>query len=149
MGEQRLETNSCAVTLQLTNGEELTGEVFLQLVGARGIGIQRVGELLNTEDCFLPLRRDGRVSLINLRQVALVKVAADREADDLTRLGVQQQVSVSTTVGKSFQASIYINLPSHSGRVKDFLNQRQRFLPFFVDDQVIYLNFRFILQVED
>lgn len=149
MGEQRLETNSCPVSLLLSTGEELDGEVFLQLVGAHGVGAQRVGELLNSDDCFLPLRCEGRVTLVNLRQVAAIRVAASVEADDLTCLGDHYRVEVSTSVGKSFDASIYVNLPNHRGRVKDFLNQSLRFLPFFVDDQVVYLNFRFILRVKD
>lgn len=149
MDEQRLEMNSCPVNLLLATGDELNGEVFLQLVGAHGVGGQRVGELLNGSDCFLPLRNDDKVTLVNLRQVVAIRVAANMEADDLTRLGDHHQVEVSTSVGQRFSASIYVNLPNHRGRVKDFLNQHQRFLPFFVDEQMVYLNFRFIVQVED
>jgi len=149
MGEQRVETRSCPVGLQLSTGETLRGEVFLQLVGAHGVGSQRVGELLNHEDCFLPLRCDGRVTLVNLRQVVAIHVDAEQEADELARLGDQHQVEVRTTVGEKFSASVYVNLPNHRGRVKDFLNQRHRFLPFFVGNEVVYLNFRFILRVDD
>jgi len=149
MGDQRLETLARRIELQLANGERLKGEVFLQLVGSRGLGAQRVGELLGSEDCFLPVRSNGRVTLVNLRQVVSLTVAAEDEADELSRLGEQYEVKVRTAVGEQFAATIFVNLPNDRGRVKDFLNQRLRFLPFFCDRNVVYLNFRYILEVED
>jgi hypothetical protein len=149
MGEEKLVTEVCPIVMQLATGEEIQGEIFLQLVGLRGFGEQRLEELLNGEDCFLPVRCAGDVTLVNLRQIASISVPDDQHNNTLMKLGVRHLVSVRTTVGKSFEAEIYVNLPSNRTRVKDFLNQKQRFFPFFADNRLIYLNFRYILQVRD
>lgn len=149
MSEQRLATEVRSITLQLATGEVMKGEIFLQLVGATGYGGQQLDELLNGDDCFLPIRQGGEVSLVNLRQVASISVVEDLESDPLRKLGERHRVSVCTTVGEPFEAEVYVNLPSNRTRVKDFLNQRLRFLPFFTGERVVYLNFRYILQVKD
>lgn len=149
MGEQKLATRSCHIEMQLATGEMLRGEIFLQLVGAHGFGGQRLDELLNSDDCFLPLRNDGEVTLVNLRQVASISIPEDPQRDALMKLGKRHLVSVSTTIGTPFTAEVYVNLPSSRSRVKDFLNQRMRFLPFMTGGRIVYLNFRYILQVKD
>lgn len=149
MSEHKLATRSCHIEMQLATSELLQGEIFLQLVGAHSFGGQRLDELLNSEDCFLPLRNDGEVTLVNLRQVASISIPDDKEKNSMMRLGERHLVSVRTSVGAPFEAEVYVNLPSNRTRVKDFLNQKLRFLPFFTGDQVVYLNFRYILQVKD
>jgi len=149
MGEQKLATRSCQIEMQLATGEMLQGEIFLQLVGAHGLDGQRLDELLNSEDCFLPIRNEGGVTLVNLRQVASISIPDDQENNSMMKLGERHLVSVKTSVGAPFEAEVYVNLPSNRTRVKDFLNQKLRFLPFFAGDQVVYLNFRYILQVKD
>jgi hypothetical protein len=44
---------------------------------------------------------------------------------------------------------LYVNLPQTSNRVKDCLNQQQRFLPVFREEEVLYLNTSYILRVRD
>lgn len=149
MADARLETHIQPVQVQLATGELLDGEVFLQLADVYHTGPQRVGTLLNGDDYFLPVRCDGHVTLINLRQVVSLSVAADYEADELMTLGKEHQVAVRTTASDPFSAQIYVNLPDGRTRVKDYLNQHQRFLPFFSGSKVVYCNFRYILQVED
>jgi len=149
MSDQRLATEVCTIELQLATGEELQGELFLQLVGAHAFGAQRLDEVLNGEDCFLPVRCHGKVTLFNLQQIASVSVPDDGENDVLMKLGEHHQVSVCTTVGKQFEAEIYVNRPATRSRVKDFLNQPHRFLPFFSGNRVVYLNLHYILQVKD
>jgi hypothetical protein len=149
MAEARLETHIQQVQVQLATGDILDGEVFLQLADIYHAGPQRVGALLNGDDCFLPVRCDGHVTLINLRQVVSLSVSADYEADELMTLGKEHEVAVRTAVSDPFSARIYVNLPDGRTRVKDYLNQRLRFLPFFAGSRIIYCNFRYILQVED
>lgn len=149
MSEQRLATEVRSITMQLATGEVIEGEIFLQLVGVHGYGGQQLDELLNGDDCFLPVRQKGEVTLINLRQVASISVEEENDGDSLRKLGECHQVSVRSTVGEPFTAEVFVNLPSNRTRVKDFLNQRLRFLPFFAGERVVYLNFRYILQVKD
>lgn len=149
MPDRQMVTEFCQIDLQLATGEELTGEIFLQLMGARGFGGQRLEELLNGADGFLPFRCQGETTLINLRRVASISVGEDPEKDALMKLGKRHEVSVRTTVGSTLAAEVYVNLPADRCRVKDFLNQKLRFLPFFVGERIVYINSYCILQVKD
>ncbi|MDX2479126.1 MAG: hypothetical protein QNK24_02175 [Desulfuromusa sp.] len=149
MDEQRISVETRRVELTLSNGLQLTGETFLQLHGKHLTGVQRVGEILNGEDNFLPLRYGGKVQLINLEQVVSISVAAEEEFDPLLALGEEHQLWVEPTVGEALNVRIFVNLPGGRNRVKDFLNQKRRFLLLLQEDQIIYLAQNKILRVQD
>lgn len=149
MSEQRISVDTCPIDLVLVNGSRISGETFLHLQGAFLDGPQRVGELLNGDDCFLPVRNQGRVELVNLEQVVSVCLAAEKELDPLVVLGTEYLVRVEPLVGEVVDARIFVNLPGGSTRVKDFLNQKKRFLLFLDGDKVIYLARRRIVRVAD
>lgn len=148
MNERRIETATRAALLVLSNGRQLAGELFLQLVSPHHGGAQRVGELLNGEEPFIPLRHEGTISLVNLGQVVSVQVDREQELDPLLLLGTHHQVVFETVLGHRFGTEVHVNLPGSRGRVKDFLNDPARFVPCLLPDQVLYLNPRFLLTVE-
>ncbi len=149
MEEQRIRVDSRKVELVMADGARLTGEVFLQLQGVHLAGPQRIAELLNGEDVFLPVRLDDGVKLVNLEQVVALYAAAEEELDPLLTLGTEHRIRVVTGEGAPLEARIYVNLPSGNNRAKDFLNQPKRFLLFILGAQVVYLARKRILRVED
>ena len=149
MEDHRISVEARTVELVLTDGTRLTGEVFLQLYGQHQAGMQRVGEVLNDENNFLPLRTTEGVKLVNLTQIVMVSVPAETEFDPLLALGEEHRVRVTTSVGVTLDARIYVNLPSGSKRTKDFLDQKKRFLLFNVGEMVVYIARRKILLVEN
>lgn len=149
MNDQRISVATRTVQLTLSNGSRLSGETFLQLHGEYLAGLQTVGEILNSEDNFLPLRHDGKVELINLEQVVSVSVSAEEEFDPLLALGEEHQLWIEPTVGRPLNAHIFVNLPGGNNRVKDFLNQKCRFLLFLHEKQIVYLARNKILRVQD
>ncbi len=149
MEDRRVSVETRQVELVLVNGDRISGEFFLQLQGMHLTGPQRVGEVLNAEESFLPLRIADSVRLINLDQIVAVYTAAEGEFDPLLTLGEEHQIQVTPVVGESLQVKIHVNLPSGRNRAKDFLNQPKRFLLFLHHDQVVYLARNKILQVED
>lgn len=149
MDEQRISVDTRVVRIELSNGQQLEGEMFLQLHGLHQSGPQRVGEVLGSEDAFLPLRVAGQVKLINLDQVVAVAVAAELEFDPLLELGERHEVQVTAAGGEPLEAEIFVNLPNGRNRSKDFLDQKKRFLLFRCGDEVVYLARRHILLVED
>ena len=149
MEDQRISVETRRIELVLANGSRVAGETFLQLHGTHLTGPQRVGEVLNAADNFLPVRNGGRVELINLQQVVAVYVSAEEEFDPLLELGEEHQVRVTSTAGEPLEARIFVNLPGGKNRVKDFLNQRDRFLQFLRNERVVYLARDFILSVRD
>ncbi len=149
MDNQRISVETRQVKLTLSSGSQLTGETFLQLHGEHLSGLQKVGEILNGEDNFLPLRYEGKVELINLEQVVSIAVAAEEEFDPLLALGEEHQIWIEPTVGEAINVRIFVNLPGGRNRVKDFLNQKIRFLLLLQKDQIIYLARNRILRVQD
>ena len=149
MDDQKISVATRKVELTLSNGSQLIGETFLQLHGEHLTGLQKIGEILNGEDNFLPLRYEGKVELINLEQVVSVSVAAEKEFDPLLALGEEHQLWIEPTVGQALDVHIFINLPGGRNRVKDFLNQQTRFLLFLHEDRIIYLSRNKILRVRD
>lgn len=149
MSDQRISVASCQVELVLANGADIIGETFLQLHGEHISGVQRVDELLNGDDNFLPIQIDQSVELVNLEQVISLRTTYDAEWFSLLSLGVEHSVRVEPLHGLPFDATIYANLPNGKTRVKDFLNQQEQFLPFICDDKVIFLARDKILKVKD
>ena len=149
MDDQRIIVETCQVELVMVNGLCISGETFLQLQGVYLTGPQRVGELLNDEEIFLPVRSGQQVQLVNLEQVVSVSLSAELELDPLLTLGEEHQVRVEPVAGDIVDARIFVNLPGNKSRVKDFLNQKKRFLPFLHEDHVIYFARKRILRVTD
>ncbi len=149
MNNQRINVKTRQVVLTLTNGSELTGETFLQLHGEHLFGLQKVGEIVNGEDNFFPLRYQDKVELINLEQVVSITVAAEEEFDPLLALGEEHRIWIEPAVGEALNVSIFVNLPGGNNRVKDFLNQKLRFLLLRHKDQIVYLARNKILRVRD
>ncbi|ORJ61246.1 hypothetical protein [Geothermobacter hydrogeniphilus] len=148
MSDRRLATATRSVLLVLSDGRQLAGELFLQLVSPHHEGMQRVGEILNDEERFLPLRRTDDVILVNLDQVISVQVGREEELDPLLLLGQRHLVRMETILGHRFSAEIHVNLSGSRGRVKDFLNDDKRFVACLLPDQILYLNPRFLLTIE-
>jgi len=149
MNEQRISVDLRQIEVVLSTGERLVGETFLQLHGLCQSGPQRLSEVLNGEDNFLPLRAGGTVKLLNLDQVMSVYADASDEFDPLLELGEEHLVRVTPAVGEPLDARIFVNLPNGHNRVKDYLNQSRRFLLFLSGAQVVFLARKRILLVED
>ncbi len=75
--------------------------------------------------------------------------AAAEELDPLLELGEEHLIQVEATHGEAIQAKILVNLPGGRTRVKDFLNQEDRFLHFLYQDQILYIARKRILRVKD
>ena len=149
MNEQKLQVRTRSVEILLANGDCIRGQAFLQLYGEHLSGPQTIGEILNGEDTFFPVRVDGKVVLLNLEQIIFVAAGRDEEFDPLLELGREHRIRVESVSGPPLEAQIFVNLPGGASRVKDFLNQKKRFLLFLRDDQVVYLARNKIQRVQD
>ncbi|HKK01581.1 MAG TPA: hypothetical protein VJ955_05390 [Desulfuromonadales bacterium] len=149
MGDQKISKAIRKVRLTLADGRSLAGEIFLNLYEVRHAGQQRVGDLLNGDVAFLPVRVDCETLLVNVEQILSARVAAADELDELMTLGERYTVEVVTLSGDPIVADLYVNLPSGSCRVTDYLNRPQRFFTFVALKEVLYFNRRFVLAVRD
>jgi hypothetical protein len=149
MDEQRIAMQKRRVGLLLVDGSRLEGDVFLNLYDARRMGPQRLGDLLNSEIRFLPVETPAGIQLVNCALIVNAYTDQREEADELTRLGEKYSICVTTLLQEEIAVDLYVNLPKGSRRVKDCLNQQQRFLAVFREREVLYLNTSYILRVRD
>jgi hypothetical protein len=148
MDDGRIQKSTRKTNLVLSSGRRIRGDVFVGLYDPHHSGPQRVGELLNENLAFLPVRTDKGVVLVNRAHIVSAALPADRERDDLVRLGKRYEVRVTTTCG-DLRGAVFVNLPDVATRVADYFNQPIRFLPLFQARTVIYLNREFVLLVRD
>lgn len=147
--DRKIEKEVRPILCELSDGSEIEGDVFLRLYEARHAGPQKVGDLLNEEKKFLPVKAKGGTLLLNRSHIVLTKVKAELEKDDLMTLGKKVTVRLKMHRGREIQGDIFINLPEGFCRVKDYVNQPTRFFTLIQPDFVIYINQEFILSVRD
>ncbi len=149
MEDHRVSVNTKNVEIVLFNGSRLTGEIFLQLHSSKSYEPQKIEEILNGEDTFIPLRSHDRTDLINLKHIVALTCASENEENDLLKLGEHYIVTVETVHTKFENINVFVNLPTGQKRIKDFLNQEKMFLYFSSADKNIYLQRDMIVSVSD
>lgn len=149
MVEQRIDKEIREVIFALSDGREVRGEVFLNLYEAHHARPQRVGELLNDRDHFIPVRTAEGTVLLNVSSIVSARIRAEMETDELMTLGDRYTVRAVTALGEELVADVYVNMPAGARRVKDYLNQNLRFFTFFLPKHVVYVNHRYLLSVLD
>lgn len=148
MDEGRIQKATRPAKIILSTGREIRGHVFVGLYDSHHSGPQRVGELLNEEKPFVPVKTAKGVLLINRTHIVSATLPTNLERDDLVTLGKRYQVRVTTTRGE-VRGVVFVNLPDGATRVADYFNQPAQFLPIFQTRTVLYLNREFILLVRD
>lgn len=149
MSDVKIDMATREVEFVLADGTELKGQVFVSMHSTRGGGTQRIDELLSQDDRFLPFRTPDGFLLLNSSRVMLARVGLEENVSELTRMGEKYQVRMTTTLGTTVTAEIFVNLPKDYQRVKDYLNHPVKFLTCFTEEHVLYVNRDFILLVED
>jgi hypothetical protein len=149
MDEQKIVKNRRQVLFTLADGSTVEGKVFLSLYEACHEGPQRVGELLNSDDGFIPVETAGCMTHLNIINIVTAQTPLIEEGDELMRLGEQYRVQITTALGTVIEGQVFVNLPHDRNRVSDYLNQRDRFCRVFLAEKIVYVGTRFILSVRD
>ncbi len=137
------------VLFTLTNGSEIQGEVSLELYSTNRMGAQRIDELLNEGNRFIPVGTKDGFILLNTTHIMLAKAKLVLDDHDLIMLGEKYRVGITTLLNENIEADVFVSLPEGYLRVKDYLNQSIRFFTFFLSEYVLYVNREFILFVRD
>jgi hypothetical protein len=149
MEDQKIAKIRRQVLFTLADGSTVDGEVFLNLYEARHERPQRVGELLNSDDAFIPVETAAGTIHLNSINIVSAQTSFMEEGDELMRLGEQYRVQIATSLGTVIVGQVFVNLPHERSRVSDYLNQRQRFCRVLRAEEIIYIGTRFILSVQD
>jgi hypothetical protein len=119
------------------------------LYEAHHTGRQRVGDLLNGQLLFIPVKTALGATLLNISQIVTATVGSEFEKDDLMTLGKKYSVNIKMTQGKEIKGDVFVNLPEENMRIKDYFNQSSHFFTIFQSSFIIYINRQFILSVHD
>lgn len=149
MEDQKIVKNRRQVLFTLADGSTVEGRVFLSLYEACREGPQRVGELLNSEDAFIPVETASGTIHLNIVNIIAAHMPVMEEGDELMTLGEQYRVQITTSLGTVIEGEVFVNLPHDRSRVSDYLNQRDRFCRVFLAEEIVYIGTRFILSVRD
>jgi len=149
MEDQKIVKIRRQVLFTLADGSTVEGEVFLSLYEARHERPQRVGELLNSDDAFIPVETAAGTIHLNIVNIVIAQTLFVEEGDELMRLGEQYRVQIATSLGSIIEGQVFVNLPHDRSRVSDYLNQRKRFCRVLRADEIVYVGTRFILSVQD
>ncbi len=79
MIDQKIVKERRPVLFTLSDGSEVKGEVFLSLYEAKRMGPQRVGELLNGEDVFLPVAAAEGMIHLNVSNIVTARTGSQSE----------------------------------------------------------------------
>jgi len=149
MDERKIEKQTQEVVFEMSDRSVVSGKVFLGLYEAHHTGRQKVGDLLNEQLSFVPVKTVRGAVLLNMSHIVTVTVRSEVEKDDLMTLGKKYAVRIKTTQGKEVKGDIFVDLPEETSRVKDYFNQTFYFFTIFQATSIIYINRQFILSVEN
>lgn len=149
MSDYRIEKLRRQLSVVLTDGTRLDGEVFLRSVSRYRSRPEEPADLLNDAEPFFALMRHGEAVLVSKSSVARAETSYPDEADaDLASLGIP--VEVTQTDGTVCAGSIFLESRTDRPRLLDFLNTyHDRFLPVVDARQVILVNTQTIAHVRE
>lgn len=143
---------SVQIALVLSDGSEITGDVFLAENQLSYTGHPRLEDFLNNvHEPFFPCHtNDDRVLLIHKHRLVYLR-SSERDSDVLeNRLMLEpRKVLARLNNGHELSGVIYSSLPKEHSRVSDFFNQRDEFLPLYQEQDKIILNKSMVVWVED
>jgi hypothetical protein len=130
------------VSLIMLGGEELGGEMFVQSFSAKHQGREEIPDILNSDEPFFPLAREGGTLLVAKDQVREVVVAGETFDDPfLARAARAEPVELTLTDGSVRTGRVYLEMPTERPRLLDFLNRyAQRFVVLYAAGGVCLVN---------
>ena len=149
MSEYRIEKHRRDLKLVMADSTKLVGDVFLRPTSRYRSRPEEPADLLNDDEPFFALDRNGETILVAKANVASAETTLDEDdALDTGALGVTVEVVMRD--GTAFDGSIFLESRSDRPRLLDFLNSyRQRFIPLVSPGQVMLLNTQFIAHVRE
>ena len=149
MSEYRIEKLRRELSVMLTDGSRMEGDVFLRPVSRHRSRPEDPADLLNDPDPFFALMRNGEAFLIAKAQVTSAVTTIDEDdALETGALGVTVEVTLHD--GSVCDGSVFMESRTDRPRLLDYLNSyRARFLPIVSPGQVLLVNTQSIAHVRE
>ncbi|NOY84834.1 MAG: hypothetical protein GXO96_08470 [Nitrospirae bacterium] len=150
MNDHKIEKAIRSVSFLLSDQSKIEGYVFLSLHDLAHSGPQNLGDLLNGDEEFIPIKTEKGIELINLNHLIQARIDPEEELDEVMKMGSSYTICAQLSVGAPVEGDVYISLQDgRFGRVKDYANLPFTFLRFFQPKCVIYVNQRYIISLHD
>ncbi len=121
--------------------------IFLAEFASHHTGPERLSDLLNTHDQFVPALEGTATIFLGRQSIAAVRVARAWELGEEPVEGQQHELEVLLADGTSLRGLVNFLLPTERSRLLDFLNDAQPFVRLLERDQVALVNKRHIVRV--
>jgi hypothetical protein len=135
MSDLRIEKRRVTVTVTLTAGHHFTGSLFLSGQAATHAGPERLIDLLNAEDGFVPFELvsplGGRQTLL-LNRAHISLVHAQSAGDDLAedpgyQVAAKKSVTLHLADGDSVTGVLRVERPAGRDRLSDLVSDETGF----------------------
>ncbi len=139
----RSETRRVAAEVTFADGTTKEGHLHLQPSTLQPAGFETPLELLNREEAFYALSRDGGdVSLLSKAQTAVVSCAHEAPLPDEERLSIvtAAKLEVRLASGPRYRGWAMWELPPSHCRPLDYLNAAGEFLEIADETGTYYIN---------
>jgi hypothetical protein len=149
--DYKIEKLRCPVMLEMSDGEQLRGDIFLRPVSRFRPDPQTPVEFLNEPDAYFALVSPNGIGLmISKENVLRVETDLPVEDDsvDVPRLGLEIEITLNG--GAICHGTVFLDTPAERGRLIDFMNSYQgRFLVVYDTTKVTLLNRRAVAHVRE
>jgi hypothetical protein len=151
MSDYRVPKRRLPVRVTLAGGASLDVHLFLAAFAGNHAGEERVEDLLNGPDDFIPAEEaeSGTVTLLN-RSALVVAVLTQEGVNDppgVVGEGVEHAVTVLLLDGSELTGLVRYARPEANGRLSDFLNEPTPFLEVRVDGGRAFVGKRHVARI--
>ncbi len=134
----RVEKREEKVSLFMADGVVFEGMVYLAQYAMSHTGEQQVLDLLLEDDPFLPMKvNSDRFQLVRKGMISHIRCPLELQSDINY---VVRQVQISFLANEVLLGSIHMDLPPHSARLKEYINDGNEFFPLFSGDNTYLVN---------
>lgn len=145
----RVPKRRAQVEVLMPGGAARQVTVFLSEFAPRHNGPERLSDLLNASEDFVPALdvSTDTIVFLNRHGIAAARVAHEWELGEEAASGEQHEVEITLVDGTALRGTVTVILPPEHARLLDFLNDAQPFVRLAERDKVALVNKRHIARV--
>jgi hypothetical protein len=145
----RVPKRRAQVEVLMPGGAARQVTVFLSEFASRHNGPERLSDLLNAEEDFIPAvdATTDTVVFLNRHGIAAARIAREWEISRDEPPGEQHELEIALVDGTTLRGAVTVVLPPEHARLLDFLNDAQPFVRLAEREKVALVNKRHIARV--
>jgi hypothetical protein len=149
MSQFRFEKHQVPAGIVLSTGDTIGGCFFVVSSLTTHGGPERVGELLNAEDGFLPFQRDdGTTGQYNRTHIVVVTLPAGMSEEELEpgySVALRQSVTITLSTGATVEGTVFVSGPAGRERLSDYVRGSKHFWYVVTSEATLIVNSRHVV----